>query len=138
MLFNIERDEGSRIVGYLVPDNFSDTPSVRISDGQQDLLTLPCQEERPALVAAGRHATGMCGFAIDETMVKDLARQGHLEIYENETNILIFRRRPAEEIIQKRIFRLETHLFPLWRLDDSIDRHFQFFHKGIERHGLET
>src|SRR5262245_3694990 len=115
MLFNIERDEGIRVVGYLVPDGFSDTPSVRISDGHQDLLTLPCQEERAALVAAGRHATGLCGFAIDETMVKDLPRQDHLEIYDNETGILIYRRRPAAQLIQKRIFRLETHLFPLWR-----------------------
>lgn len=138
MLFNIEVDEGSRIVGYLVPDAFTGSPSVRVSDGKRDLLVLPCREERASLVAAGRHDTGRCGFTVDETIIADLARQEALELYDQETNILIYRRRAPSQVTQKRIFRLETHLFPLWRLDDSLDRHFQYFHKGIERPGRET
>jgi hypothetical protein len=138
MLFNIEVDEGTRIVGYLVPDTFSGTPTLRMSDGQQDLLILPCREERAALVSAGRHETGRCGFTIDETIVADLAHQTALEIYDQETNILIYRRRPPSEVMQKRILRLETHLFPLWRLDDRMEASFQFYYKGIERHGRET
>src|ERR1700728_985394 len=112
MLFNIEVDEGSRIVGYLVPDAFTGSPSVRISDGKRDLLVLPCREERASLVAAGRHDTGRCGFTIDETIIADLARQEALELYDQETNILIYRRRPPSQVTQKRILRLETHLFP--------------------------
>jgi hypothetical protein len=138
MLFNIEVDEGIRIVGYLVPDTFSVSPSLRITDGQQDLLILPCREERPSLVVAGRHDTGRCGFTIDETIIANLAQQLALEIYDQETNILIYRRRPPSQVTQKRILRLETHLFPLWRLDDRIENHFQYFYKGIERHGRET
>src|SRR5262249_40868859 len=60
------------------------------------------------------------------------------EIFDQETNILIYRRRSPSQVTQKRIFRLETHLFPLWRLDDKLERHFQYFHKGIERYGRET
>jgi hypothetical protein len=71
-------------------------------------------------------------------MIADLARQEALEIYDQETNILIYRRRPPSKVSQKRIFRLETHLVPLWRLDDSLESHFQYFYKGIERHGFET
>lgn len=138
MLFNIERDEGRQIIGYTVPDGFSTSPSLRVTDGDQELLILPCQEERAALVAAGRHETGRCGFMIDETMIPNLAERQTLEIYDQETDLLIYRRRPPQTTIQKRIFRLETHLVPLWRLDDRLGRHFQFFHKGIERHGLET
>lgn len=138
MLFNIELDEGSRIVGYLVPDAFSGSPSLRITDGQKDLSFLSCQEERGALVAAGRHDNGRCGFTIDQTIIADLPQQNSLEIYDQETNILIYRRRPSSAVAQKRILRLETHLFPLWRLDDAMANHFQFFYKGIERHGRET
>jgi len=138
MLFNIEVDEGKRIVGYLVPDAFTGSPSLRIGDGQRDLLVLPCSEERAALVAAGRHETGRCGFSIDETIIPDLARQEALEIYDQETNILIYRRRPPAQVTQKKVFRLETHLFPLWRLDDGVEQHFQYFYKGIERPGRET
>jgi hypothetical protein len=138
MLFNIEIDEGSRIVGYLVPDSFSRSPSLRITDGRQDLLVLPCQEARPALVASGRHETGRCGFTVDETIISGLSQHEGLELYDDETGILIYRRRRSSEVIQKRIFRLETHLFPLWRLDDSVGKYFQHFQKGIERHGRET
>jgi len=138
MLFNIEFDEGRRIVGYLVPDAFTGSSSVRVTDGRRDLLTLPCLEERSALVVAGRHATGRCGFTIDESMIADLATREDLELYDQETNILIYRRRAPARMTQQRIFRLETHLIPLWRLDDRLERYFQFFHKGIERHGRET
>jgi hypothetical protein len=138
MLFNIDVDQGSRIVGYVVPDNFSESSSVRITDGARDVLVLPCQEERAALVYAGRHGNGRCGFTIDETIIADLSRQEALEIYDHETNILIYRRRPPSQVTQKRVFRLETHLIPLWRIDDKVERHFQYFYKGIERHGLET
>src|SRR5262245_30395448 len=138
MLFNIELDLGKRIVGYLVPDGFSRSPSVRVADGKRDLVILPCLEERAALVAAGRHESGCCGFTIDETIIPDLSQQDALEIYDQETNILIYRRRLPSQVTQKRIFRLETHLFPLWRLDDRLERQFQYFHKGIERYGRET
>lgn len=138
MLFNTERDEGNRIVGYVVPDSFSGSSSIRITDGERELSVLECRQEIPALVAAGRHATGRCGFTVDETSVADLPRLEMLEIYDVESNILIYRRRPPAQLTQKRVFRLETHLVPLWRLDDRIERHFQYFHKGVERHGRET
>lgn len=138
MLFNVERDEGSRIVGYLVPDDFSGVPSVRVTEGDKELLVFPCNEDRPALVAAGRHATGRCGFTVDETMIEGLMQKERLELSDNETKLSIYRRRPAAQILQKRVFRLETHLFPLWHLDEQISRRFQHFHKGIERHGRET
>lgn len=138
MLFNIEVDEGNRIVGYLVPDSFSESPSLRITDGQKELLTFRCNEERAALVAAGRHQDGRCGFTIDDSIVANLAQQTALEIYDDATNILIYRRRPPAEVTQRRILRLETHLLPLWRLDNAVEKNFQFFHKGIERPGRET
>jgi hypothetical protein len=138
MLFNIEIDEGNRIVGYLVPDSFSESPSLRITDGEQELLTLQCNEERAALVAAGRHQNGRCGFTIDDSLVANLAQQTALEIYDDATNILIYRRRAPAQVTQRRILRLETHLLPLWRLDNAVEKNFQFFHKGIERPGRET
>jgi hypothetical protein len=138
MLFNVEADLGDRISGYLVADNFSEIASFSVSDGGVELLTSPCQETRPAIAAAGRHATGQCGFFIDQTLIPDLKSRATLEIHETKTGILIYRRRPPAEVLQRRIFRLETRLVPLWRLDDIFDSKFQFFYKSIERYGRET
>lgn len=138
MLFNIEVDRGNQIVGYIVPDDFTKSATLRILDGGSKLAELPCLEERPALVVAGRHATGRCGFTIDERIVPNLSQIEALEIYDADTEILIYRRRKGEEVAHRRVFRLETHLFPLWRLDEGAERKFRLFHKGIERHGRET
>lgn len=138
MLFNVEADVGDRIVGYLIPDSFSEVASFCVSDAGIELLTQPCQEVRPAIVAAGRHSTGQCGFFIDQTLISDLKDRSTLEIHEAKSGILIYRRRPPSDILQKRIFRLETRLVPLWRLDDIFDATFQFFYKSIERYGRES
>jgi len=138
MHFNIEVDDGNQIVGYIVPDAASKIASLRITDGERDLIVMPCNQDRPILVTAGRHETGRCGFVINQSIIPDLPGQNSLEIYDQETNLLIYRRRAPSEVVQKKVLRVETHLFPLWGLDDALEPHFQYFHKGIERHGRET
>ncbi|CAN2532256.1 hypothetical+protein [Methylocapsa aurea] len=138
MLFNIEADRGDQIVGYVVPDDYSASPTLRITQSGIEIAELPCREARPSLVAAGRHATGLCGFTVDDSIVPDLALNQSLEIREAESGIMIYRRRNDSEVTHRRVFRLETHLFPLWRLDEKVEHRFQFFHKGVERHGRET
>lgn len=138
MHFNIDIDDGNQIVGYIVPDAASKIASLRITDGEHDLLTMPCNQDRPILVTVGRHETGRCGFVINESIIPNLPEKKSLEIYDEETNLLIYRRRAPSEVVQKKVLRVETHLFPLWGLDDALEPHFQYFHKGIERHGRET
>jgi hypothetical protein len=138
MLFNIEADRGNRIVGYVVPDEFTKSPTLRITSDGAPVAELLCKDERPALVAAGRHATGCCGFTIDSSIVPNLAQNDHLELIDVDTGITIYRRRNKSQVIEKCVYRLETHLFPLWRLDEQVEHRFQFFHKGVERHGRET
>jgi hypothetical protein len=61
-----------------------------------------------------------------------------LELFEVETGILIYRRRPHGTFVNLNVFRLETHLLPLWSLDDSLDGKFRYWYKGIDRFGRET
>jgi len=138
MLFNVEADRGNLIVGYVVPDEFEKSPTLRISDGGAPLGEIVCREERPGIVAAGRHATGRCGFRIDNSAVPDLATKDNLELVDADTGIVVYRRRKTTQVVEQCIFRLETHLFPLWRFDEQIEHRFRFFHKGVERHGRET
>jgi hypothetical protein len=138
MLFNVETDTGSRLTGYVVPDSFSGRPRITVRWGGTGLLTLEASESRQALVAAGRHATGQCGFTVDETHIRGLENIADLELFDADTGILIYRRRPPGTLVDLNIFRLETHLLPLWRLDDSLNYKFKYWYKGIDRHGRET
>ncbi len=138
MLFNVETDTGSQLTGYFVPDSSSELPRITVRRRGTDLLTLETSEVRASLVVAGRHATGQCGFTIDETHIPGLAGLEDLELSDAETGILIYRRRPTGTVLDLNIFRLETHLLPLWRLDDSLSHKFRYWYKGIDRYGRET
>jgi len=137
MLFNVESDSGDRVIGYLGPDAYSSVPTIRISSGGKDVLTLSANEVREALVIAGRHESGVCGFSIDTKMLPGLADMADLAIYEAETGLLVYRR-PRPSDIQRRILRLESHLFPLWQLDKALEPYFQYFSIGIENLGRES
>jgi hypothetical protein len=137
MMFNIERDLGAMVYAYLVPDSLAAPAMLRLRSEGRDLGTIEANEIREVLVAAGRHPTGQCGFRIDEAMIPGLSRMTDLELREAETDILVYRRYPADAI-GLRLFRLETHLLPLWRLDDVFETEFHMWYKGIDRFGRET
>ncbi len=138
MLFDLEQDLGSTVLAYLVPDSPAIPAVLRVRGEGRELGTVEANETREALVAAGRHPTGRCGFRIDEAMIPGLSRFCDLELRDAETDVLVYRRSPTRAPIGQRLFRLETHLLPLWRLDDVLAAEFHMWYKGIDRYGRET
>jgi hypothetical protein len=135
MLFMAWSDTGDCIKAYLVPDAFSAEPMMNVYSFGELLTTVApsmCDEHMKV-----RHHTGIVGFVIDESHVDGISARHDLELREVETQILVYRRTfvPA---IQQRIFRLETHLFPLWRLDRALKPHFSYWYDRIDRHTPET
>ena len=137
MLFNVDQDEGHRIVAYVVPDAGGTTPSIILRAGGVEVLRLEANNTLPTLVDAGRHSTGRCGFIIDESLVPGLATYADLEVIEASHDVLVYRRRPAQATDIK-VFRFEAHLLPLWRVDEAVKSQFQYWYKGIDRFGRET
>jgi hypothetical protein len=138
MLFSLQEDLGSRIAVYVVPDSGGSIPSIRLRSEGVDLGTVTATVAIDALVQAGRHASGVCGFVIDDSIVADLAQLADLEIVEAETELLVYRRPVPGAIANMSLFRLETHLLPLRHIDDALRSRFQYWYKGIDRYGLET
>ena len=138
MLFSLQEDKGSSISVYVVPDSGGTIPSIRVRSDGVELLRLGANVTIDALVQAGRHSTGLCGFKIDDSHVPDLAGYTSLEIVEAESDILVYRRAIPDVIPDMNLFRLETHLLPLWRVDDALKPRFQYWYKGIDRFGRET
>lgn len=137
MLFYIEADVGDRISGYAVPDGFTSRLDLVVRSAGETLLRFTTDEPRHALVSSGRHETGLCGFSVDTGLVPGLAEKADLEIVEAETGMLIYRRW-LPRFIKKRLFRLETHLLPLYKLDSTLQDHFQYSATAIDRLGRET
>lgn len=138
MLFNVEHDRGREITGYLVPDGFTGRSIIRVTRGDHELLVKQTDSPREALVHAGRHETGLCGYTIDDREIPGLEEMTDLEIRDAESDIIIFRRFNPEAIVRQKLFRLETHLLPASRIDRALQPRFQFYFPSIDRFGLET
>ena len=119
MYFRVLADQGSYITGYVVPDRPRGHCVIVLRSGGQDIVVRSANESRAdlsGLIEVGRHDTGACGFTIDESVAPNLRELDDLEIYEEETQTLVYRR-PRPSQITKRVLRIESHLYPLWRLD---------------------
>lgn len=138
MLFNVERDTGDVIEGYVIPDGFSEEPSVVVSGVEGHLTSVPCLYLRQAVVDSRRHGSGLVGFRIDSSIIADLADREVLSIYDERTGLLIYRRVSASDRKRLKIVRLETQIIPSVRLDRFSSDGFQYELHSAERFGHET
>ncbi|MBD9559591.1 hypothetical protein [Ensifer sp. ENS03] len=138
MLFNLERDFGDVVEGYVIPDGFSERPHIVVADHQGAIVTLPCDQLRPAVVASGRHETGEVGFRLDESNVPNLGQRTTLSVHDQKSGLLVYRRpRPFFQVDMK-VIRLETQLLPMIKLDQYLGGSFQYALQSVERFGHET
>ncbi len=138
MLFNLEADGGDRILCYLVPDGFEAVPRLALTIDGRRAWSGPANETRPALVAAGRHRTGRCGFRLGPAEAPDLAAARDAELHCLDTGITVYRRARPGMLAGPRLFRLETRLLPLARLDRAMRPLFHGWYPMLERFGAET
>jgi hypothetical protein len=138
VLFNLEYDHGNIIEGYLIPDGFSDRPQIRVSDADGDLMILPCDQIKQAVIDSGRHEDGYVGFKLDTTIIPDLVERTSLMIHDAKSGLLIYRRPQVPDTIPLKVVRLETQLLPMVKFDYHCGRHFQYELSSIERFGHET
>jgi len=137
VLFNLESDSGDAVCGYFVPDNFEEIPRITFVSGGKIVYEGLTDHPREVFVVHGRHRTGLCGFAVLEKDVPGLSGMSDLAVHEKTTGTLIYKRAQTDHV-PKRMVRLETHLLPLWRLDNVLNRRFQYSANRIEASGRET
>jgi hypothetical protein len=138
LLFNLEHDHGHVIEGYIIPDGFSDEATIRVSDIDGDIAILPCDQLKQAVIDSRRHASGLVGFRLDESVIEGIAERKTLAIHDVKTGLLIYRRPQIENPVQMKIIRLETQLLPMVKFDVFCGHHFQYQLSSMERFGHET
>lgn len=129
-------DTGSCIRAYCVPDSFSGQSKIDIHINGSLFHTMGPNDFNEHM--AGRHETGRVGFIIDNSIVDGLEHITNLELRETESDILIYRRHVADKNVAMNIFRLETHIFPMWRIDAALKENFRFWYHRIEQFSPET
>ncbi|HET6377564.1 MAG TPA: hypothetical protein VFG05_04570 [Methylocella sp.] len=138
MLFNIDDDSGSRIIGWLAPDNPAATPKVIVHLDPDRHIVVDATAYRPLLKEQCLHNTGLCGFVITEKNCPGITAAKDLEIKDSENQILIYRRRSAPDLIQGKLLRLETQLVRSHNLDEALNRRFHMTYNALELMPEET
>jgi hypothetical protein len=137
MLFSVEKDLGDSITFYIVPDGFSGTPSARLLSGGSTRLEIEANSVIEALVHAGRHGSGLCGFKVTADDLPDIDRLEDLAIEDAETGLLVYRR-PHELYLKKRVLHLSGNLLPHRVFNNALGARFQHQMTQIELYGHET
>lgn len=136
MLFNIE-EAGSRIAGWLVPDNPSATGSIIAVLGGRERHQILATTFRPDIKDHGLHKTGFCGFIVDNETCPGLRPDAQIELFDDHSNMLLFRRPPpgAAEI---RLLHVETQTMPLFDIGLHVAPAVQMIYSSAEMIGEET
>lgn len=137
MLWNFDEDAGSYLFGWLALENRSREPALVVVIDGRTRRRVVANFERVDLKAVGWHETGMCGFLIDREVCPELSPERDVEIFEEETNTLVFRR-ASDAVLPVRLFHLETQTFPVYALDSSASPFVQMKYDSAELIGEET
>jgi len=144
MLFHIEADQGTQIVGWLMPDNPSETPSVLVilPDGKE--IEVIATLAKPEVVETLRdafgfhHATGIIGFLIDETIFPNLAEMQEFEIVSKDGRVPIYRRFQISRHLEKHFCYFDVAVMPQRRIQRALRDHFTLCYPQAQRYPMET
>jgi hypothetical protein len=144
MLFHIEADQGTQIVGWLMPDNPSETPRVLVilPDGKEVEVTATLA--KPDVIETLRdafgfhHTTGIIGFLIDETILPDLAELQEFEIVAKDGRVPIYRRFQISRHLEKHLCYFDVAIMPQRRIQRALRDHFTLCYPQAQRYPMET
>lgn len=137
MIYFIQ-DHGSFLWGWLLPDNPGTVPRITLClDQGRRREQIESTLERADVKAANLHPTGLCGFHLKDGDVDGYVSDMPLEIYEADSNILMYRR--AEQTFAKaQIYHLETQTFPVYPLGRPLGARIQMIYSNIELIGDQS
>ncbi|KAA3520919.1 MULTISPECIES: hypothetical protein [Agrobacterium] len=138
MYFNVYSDTGETIEGYLIPDGFSTKPMITVTCNSETYGPFNCDVFLEGPLKHGHHDTGVVGFRLDNKNVPALSTSLDLEIVDDDTGFVIYRRYNPGKHVAKKLFRLETQFAPHRELDNSLKGYFQFHAGSAELYGGET
>jgi len=137
MQFNIDQDTGNVISGWVVPDNPSAVPKLRLSARGRPDIEISANLPRPDIRALGLHSTGMVGFGIDETIVPGLPALTDLALLETSSNVLLHRRFDG---LPRKLLLLDISMTPeaSSALLRQLGERFSLAYEAVERYPFDT
>lgn len=138
MRFHIENDVRNNIVGWLAPDNPLAIARVAVALDGRRVGEVAATEPMPDLKAWGWHSTGICGFHANEAAVPGITEAARVELYDADTNTLLYRRPLRDDLLQARIVLVNPSIEATTAVQHALFPHFQMSYFSVERMPEET
>ena len=138
MHFNIEADYGHVINGWAALDNPSASPSLIVSIPGANEIRVEPSVFRLDVKESGLHSTGLCGFAIDETIIPNLSSFKRLTIFEDETQTPLYARWQDGEKVGRRVLYIDYSIMPQNLYYKNINSRFALHYNFTEQYAFDT
>ena len=133
MRFFIDYDDGRSIRGWIVPDNPLAISRVVVSVEGRRVAEVAASVTDETFRRDGSHATGQCIFVLTEAEVPGLPDLPRLELYDANTNVLVYRRVATEGLVRRRVLLINTSIEPENALQATLFPHFQQCYFGLHQ-----
>lgn len=133
MRFFIDYDDGRSIRGWIVPDNPLAISRVVVSVEGRRVAEVAASVTDETFRRDGSHATGQCIFVLTEAEVPGLPGLPRLELYDANTNVLVYRRVSAAGLVRRRVLLINTSIGPENAIQTALFPHFQQCYFGLHR-----
>ncbi|GJD99992.1 hypothetical protein [Methylobacterium isbiliense] len=121
----------AHLLFWVTPNDMRQTPRVRIILDRGAAIEIEASVEFANIKEWGWHATGLCGFDVTEAICPGLGAASHVEIYDCETNFLLYRRIPAPQK-DVRLLGLDYTIGQENPLRDALFGQFQISYFGVQ------
>jgi hypothetical protein len=139
MLFHLEEDNRGGVFGWVLPDNPTAIPTIKVLKADGSSFEVKANILRTDLSDRGLHETGMIGFNLEKSSHPEaLENLDEIEIRETATNVLIFRRYRKDLHLAQKLFRFELRAMPDPQLEKLFAQRFTYFYGAAQRYPQDT
>jgi hypothetical protein len=139
MLFHMQDAPGDAIIGWVLPNNPSATPKIKIFGSDGLITELEPNVSQLDLRDGGFHETGRVGFRIDEKTLPGLRKiHDQIQIRESESGLLLYRKFLPESHVKMKLFRFELQAMPDTKTEELIAKRFSLSYGAVQRHPQDT
>lgn len=139
MLFHMEEDAQGRLSGWVLPDNPSATPALRVSLPDARTIEIAPNTLRPDLQDRSLHDNGMAGFSLGADTHPDLfPLPDAAEVRDVETNVLLYRRFQSETHRPEKLLRFDIRAMPDPQIEQLFASHFALVYGTAQRYPQDT
>ncbi|MBY0259841.1 hypothetical protein [Methylobacterium sp.] len=131
MRFYVDHDLGALIRCWVAPDNPVAISRIYVALEGRRVAELDAWLVDDVIRLQGWHSTGQCVFEITDAQAPGISQARRVELYDADTNVLIYRRSPRTDLIQAKVVLVDTSIIGDSAIQSVLFDHFQQSYFGV-------